>query len=72
MLVQWDWLGSKLVQVVQSSVPVAVVKAAFQLEKGELSDFASWLQLERSIDTVSGFPCQVVSELGVHLVQRTG
>ncbi|CAK9065441.1 unnamed protein product [Durusdinium trenchii] len=39
--------------VVQSSVPVAVVKVAFSLEKGELSDV-------------------VVSEIGVHLVQRTG
>eukprot|EP00434_Breviolum_minutum_P018285 symbB.v1.2.016132.t1/scaffold1221.1/size130907/8 len=39
--------------VVQSSVPVAVVKAAFALKKGELSDV-------------------VVSEMGVHLVQRTG
>ncbi|CAJ1418914.1 unnamed protein product [Effrenium voratum] len=39
--------------VVQLSVPVAVVKTAFGLEKGELSDV-------------------VVSEIGVHLVQRTG
>lgn len=38
---------------VQSSVPVAVVKTAFALKKGELSDL-------------------VVSEVGVHLVQRTG
>ena len=35
-------------QVVQSSVPVAVVKVAFELEKGELSDLASRL--------LAGFP----------------
>jgi len=32
------------VEVVQSSVPVAVVKAAFALKKGELSDVAAQLR----------------------------
>ena len=31
-----------LTKVVQSSVPVAVVKVAFSLEKGELSDVVTW------------------------------
>lgn len=39
--------------VVQSSVPATVLKAAFELEKGQLSDL-------------------ITSEVGIHLVQRTG
>lgn len=38
---------------VQSSVPATVLKAAFELEKGQLSDL-------------------ITSEVGIHLVQRTG
>ena len=43
----WDsnrLIRSPPVEVVQLSVPVAVVKTAFGLEKGELSDVEPWLR----------------------------